>query len=483
MPMQYSMKSIPGTTTAAFRGQWVVTPCKTTPTEPAGTIALTDNLFLHYFDRCRFSLHNTPLGKLVCLGVAASESDFSILHDNHFAKCNSIEDYDLEMARFAGCYTIILTSPSLGTYVWSDPAGMSSTYYSNGRAASTPTLLTPGHEPACHHLDPLAGWIPGTLTHHPGVRFLLGNHRLQLNTGQLRRYWPTGPIESELSSVDPARIADYLVNTTRSVALLARDFICSLSGGYDSRVVAALIASTAAESLHSIFTLTAGRRERDAILSEQVCRTLGLEHLHRYVLLQENTPDLFVQEYARITGGLIERERSKYAYSVADIYQNCYPVHANGNLGAITTRFYKLNRIRTSDVISQLQQGFRRRFTPDVIRDVSIWVDLLPQIPAELASILLYAEHRGGKWMGPGDQASRLVFEPWTPFCSRRLMLDSYRWKTLHPNSNLAHHITTSIFPALARVPYNSGKRSPLSRICPRSLRSQARAVLRLIRR
>ena len=132
-------------------------------------------------------------------------------------------------------------------------------------------------------------WWPGDRTRYAGVRALLPNHVLDLETGTVRRFWPHAPLEATTFEGGAARgsavLRGMMAGAHRRFPLTA-----AMTAGLDSRLQLAACRDVADDvefftHLHYGYDAT----HPDAVVSAKLLRRLGLRHR----LVPCPTPDEF----------------------------------------------------------------------------------------------------------------------------------------------------------------------------------------------
>ncbi|MCP9928007.1 hypothetical protein [Cyanobium sp. CH-040] len=123
------------------------------------------------------------------------------------------------------------------------------------------------------------GCFPFGLTPRRSIRRLLPNHLLNLDTWKARRHWP-------LAAIQPARnrqrvlgeIADLLLGTVEAVIAAGHRPYLSLTAGYDSRVLLALLRHRTDAVDWFTWELPDATAQLDVQLAVQLASSLGLKH-------------------------------------------------------------------------------------------------------------------------------------------------------------------------------------------------------------
>ena len=223
-------------------------------TEVRGPDGYVDVTFVGEFDfshdpRRPVLQHSTPDGAEVlvfgrCYDLSAEEGD---LPDGNVASAlsaalSSSETAFLDRLDLLAGRWIVLTSQDGTVRLYHDAVGTRSVYYDaeNRAASSHATLLGAAFDRSPSGVTkPSMTW---GLSSHEGVRALLPNHRLDVNSGTIERYWPrqsnVWEQRSEVERLD--RVIDLW---RRQMALVKREGLpvrFALSGGLDSRTALAL---------------------------------------------------------------------------------------------------------------------------------------------------------------------------------------------------------------------------------------------------
>jgi hypothetical protein len=139
-------------------------------------------------------------------------------------------------------------------------------------------------------------WWPGPVGPLPGVRQLLPNHLLRLETGQMRRCWPLQELRPQPLSQAVSRCCELLESAFGGLDGLPEGLCMGLTAGLDSRVL--LAASKAVADRCACFTfqypgMSAGHE--DVRVPRRLAELFGLDHV--VIPTRETMSDEFAGVY------------------------------------------------------------------------------------------------------------------------------------------------------------------------------------------
>ena len=413
--------------------------------------------------------------QIIILGIAFfAENSSGSLADSFkekFYRANG--ELSKVVIELCGTYVVIgATNASLELY--SDPAGMRGVYYNDGRAASTPTLLPNAVRDTeldrCFPLNQTNEWYPGDICPYKGTRALLSNHSLTLETGEIERFWPISV--PDLRSIEDSivEIAD-IMRAMVGAVIRRWSIVCSITGGKDSRVSVAACRDFIEHV--KFFTVRSSRTEAcDIEYPARLAEQFDLNHR----FLDVSTPSAeLLNAYNALTAGMSIGERARILNACEQL-AGPGVVHLNGNLGAITKRFYWHTERPTTVRKSSLLREFY--YKPPVVREaINRWFDSLPDVSACMAYNLMYLEQRGGRWMGIGETGSQLFYDSLSLFNNRRVFeLVCSRQNSSISRTPLLEHLVREMWPELLSIPYCPSTRR-WSKMLPLPIRKPMRAV------
>lgn len=252
-----------------------------------------------------------------------------------------------------GRWILVASGPS-GTILFHDAGGLRQAYHTDGPidggvwCASQPPLLAKflqvsvdsEAEAFMNSADfrNMGGgsWWPGSGSMWSGVRRLLPNHLVDLESGKARRYWPDQPVGR--TTIDHAvTIGSSLLKGLVQSAALRFDLELLITAGWDSRLL--LSASHEVRSQISYVSLvTPEGPESDAVIPAELLKRLGLEHT-----IERSAPEpsaAYWDEYSQ-NAMLAHRSYASNA-EVLDRRLKREKVAITGHMGEIVKGFYKL---------------------------------------------------------------------------------------------------------------------------------------------
>lgn len=352
----------------------------------------------------------------------------------------------------AGIYVLIWHTRER-VRIYTDPGALMATYYGQGRAVSTPSLL-PGLQrdselDSEYRFNTVDDWYPGDLTPYVGVKALLANHVLDVQTGESSRFWPTEPPPTIDRAAGVEAATEILRRMARSY-LDSGPCLFSLTGGQDSRVSLAAVRPWIDEV--EFFTIRGpGIKKCDIEYAQRLAIDFDLNH--RFVDNEESPPWL-TEAHTEISAGMQPHGATSVLGACRYLASPNY-IHVSGALGAITKSMFWPNRHPRTVKVSALAREFLSD-APLLRSALARWMDsLAPDLPAPLVYNLMYLEQRGGRWQSVSELGSNLFYRPATLFASRELfevvnglpVRDQY-------GGRLLYDFTRALWPELLSVPY-----------------------------
>ncbi len=455
-----------------FRRQWVLRDASEQP--QAGWHVFQLNTRLHLLvqrDAFIFSKKVADSSELFLIGLALvrdSELDALFASIDHEEICAALDS-------IAGQY-VVITVRNGAVALYTDPAGMAPVFYQGGFAASSPMLLArTDRDKELDRIYPLSGtddWYTGSLTPFAGTRYLLANHYLDLESGVAARFWPRCvPVPQS-----PDQALNQIAQDLRSSidSLIGRGkVIFSLTGGKDSRVN--LAAARQHLSSAEFFTLRSKKiKACDLEIPQLLSERFGLRH--RFIDIPA-APEWLTAFYDEISGKMAMGARREVIGACLQLEARD-AIHVNGNLGALTKAFFWPDANPKVVHTKALAKEFINKAKP-IMMGLEEWRRSLPDfLPPSVVYNLMYLEQRGGRWMGPGENASALFYQSISPFASRRIFeaISSMPNEFLHRGTILVD-LVERLWPELLEIPYCRNTRR-LSWFLPRSTKQHLKRWL-----
>ena len=471
-----------------LRRQWAVTRDEPQTRFMFRRHTLKHGFFLYYHDDCTIDIKSDSNFDVIVIGIAVNERTGAC--DMGFSLRASATDGISALQEvstlYAGSYVAIVCSDEEILFL-GDPAGFYGVYYSSGSVASTPSLLNSnGGVASCFPSRSKSGtqeWYTGSYCPAGGspniVRKLIPNHSLSILSNEIRRYWPTTydldspTFEGGGSESNPIKEIASLFRRLVIGASSGRDCICSITGGYDSRIVASALSSTLVDA--EFFTIIGkGIARADEMISTQVIDHIRGQSPARYVQLENIDPPIWLLDlYDEISAGeSIGSRREIVGTCMHFMTRDC--VHFNGNLGALLKSYYQPQDFSLDVSVSALTRDFLEK--PSFIIDgVTEWIQTVRDLPIADIYSLFYLEQRGGRWMAAGENASRLFYESFSPFNSRKLYLLARRIPRGDLLSGSAlRELADELIDGVSLLPYTKSRRR-ISKFIPEALKSLIR--------
>jgi hypothetical protein len=436
----------------------------------SGDLTLLAHPELAVTQAVRGDIELTLLGSLLDPGEPSLDDEAIVTALTEAAETD--DRLDAELRRLAGRWALIVARDAERSLVH-DPCGLRQVFYAARPdgvwCASEPGLLA---DELGLEVDPRAReflsslyvrsyreWhFPAAATPFVGMGHLLPNHRLDLASGAVRRYWPRER-RGSLPLEDGARRTAGLLRGVVEAAARRGPLALALTAGVDSRAVLAAARNVATDIYG--YTLTGppvSGWELDADVAELTLARVGLAH-HR-----------------------IDCAAPPDAAHVALSRANVFGAHdAWFPITAALLREYPQERVSLTGSGSELgRRGYRRfrRITPAILRRFDNLVasdfarDAVEQWFAELGDVrartghhpsdIWYQENRLPNWLAGGHLEFDIAQDTLAPF-NCRAMVDAMQ-AVPHadhdpPHNRLHRRIIEILWPELLTVPIN-----PLSR-------------------
>jgi hypothetical protein len=395
---------------------------------------------------------------------------------------------------------ILIVSDGKRHVLFNDAAGLRQVFYTNEQygnglwCASEPGMLarTLHLEMDTDALDLINSysfrtnqeyWWPGIGSPYKEINHLLPNHRLDLHTGLVRRYWPNRDLQERPISEVVETVSRTLKGLIRGAAERF-ELVQSITAGWDSR----LLLAASKEVSHRISYMTVrqwGMREShaDIRIPSALSRKLGLEyHVVRSGLIME--PE-FIKTFK--TNAVLAHDH--YAPDAQAIlnYYGLTKVCIVGSVSELVrdptvgTKRSINGRITPTEISAELYGLGRNRYA---ITEIEKWLAGLGQIHNLSRDTIFYWEQRAANWLAMNqvefDIAWRDIFVPYNCRGLLMAMLAVREKDRQAPQNRLYKGLVRNLWPEVLSEPMNPHKAGQLA-ILKGKLRAQTkRLVLRV---
>jgi len=364
----------------------------------------------------------------------------------------------------AGRFIVFFTSGS-ATRLYLDPAGSIPAVYDAeaGCVAASPSLL-PNVDAESRFQRflrsqvtwPLKSggensWLPGTLTYYEGVRQLLPNHYLDLDTWEPVRHWPRTEIATDRDAV--ANIASHLETTLSHVVNEYESPEVSLTAGKDSRCL--LAGTRRLLNDHSISFFSIGRDpfNVDTEIAGRMADQFGLDWRSLPIIEASKAEQ---DEWLTRTGHMV-------GSTIRETYPTMRQLEGDVEIGGLGGEIGRGYLWRDSDTeMSSLDPEdllwrFHRPDHPKLVATIDDWLGEVSHLDCFTVLDLAYQEHRLGCWGGPqhlGFSSNRDYFRPlwYRPIVEAVHTLDP----EIRRRDKLPERLIDTLWPELNEFPYNT---------------------------
>lgn len=338
-----------------------------------------------------------------------------------------------------------------------------------------------------YELDPVGvsrlltmGWVAGDRTLRKGIRAFPAGERWTWAQGfagpssekTFDRRALAGQSKSQLSRHQITKLADDLARPLKTLGKHFTNVYCPLTGGKDSRVLAALLATNDISARYYTYGNRAGR---DSEIAARVAKTLGVDHetlLTETVTLLSRWNDI-VRTFVLQGDGMCPLQLIMGAVSAQMVEAKPIPVRIWGAGGELARAFH-FNPIQAVRglTVGDVQNTIARR-----------WVDnadglMRPETYASARSfvedsIVSYADdgfhvddlsdvfflyERGGRRAGKNMRANMSLRDSYSPFFSRSFVEATFSLDAIVRRTEPLHYrLLKELSPALVRIPFDKG--------------------------
>jgi hypothetical protein len=327
--------------------------------------------------------------------------DDRVVFDAEICEVKDIDQFvEKQIYRFAGTFLFFLNMLDQRR-IYLDANGTKSLVYDPVErvAAATTSLLLSSEDYQEKFLADLYyacgvdgdGWFTGGLTAHRGIRRLLCNHYLDLDSWKAVRHWPNAPLTE---SVNPgAEIVTIAEQVKRAIRALTngRGVFVALTAGNETR----LLLSCCRDLLQKVtfVTVAASGAALEVVRAKELASRFGLSHeTLPYVKANKSQ----VEVWERRTSHCISGANKIMHPSVAPLDGGVFI----GGLGGEIGRGFLWLGSERSDAIDAIEIMDRLKLArhPDVLAAVKEWLHPLEHYDALVKLDLAYMELRMSCW-------------------------------------------------------------------------------------
>lgn len=403
------------------------------------------------------------------------------IHNEEILKHNAIikvdpEEFQNFYEKLCGRFIILYTDDN-STYIKPDASALLPLVYSSsiGVAGSTPTVMVPWNEletvsaiQEAFDLPNSVGWYPCGLTAFKGVKRLLPNHSLCLDTWQTKRFWPlkedgTSAIPKSSNpretSIEIAKIVQSHVSTLAE----SGHRVAHITAGYDTRMVIAATRKYSDDFLYETVRHNAlGRATNlDCHIAGQIAKGEKLNH----VFIEFVDPaKKDVDDWLNRVGYCMRDEVTELATTAKLNDRNCFIL--SGVCVEVGRAYYwSREPDRNKNVTPEgLLKTLGHPIIPETIAAADEWIKGMPVPGGCLFWDMVLIEQRQACWGGANVLGHNVSFPSFTPVNSYeiyQLMLslpEAYR-----ESQQFARDYIEFLWPELLKYPFN--KAGGLSRL------------------
>jgi len=298
---------------------------------------------------------------------------------------------------------------------------------------------------------------PGTATAFRGLKHLLPNHVLDLDTGVVERYWPDKP----LASLDPQSATGEIAHLLQGLvaAGAARfDVALSLTAGLDSRLV--LAAARHVKDQLTYVTIRQAKMPDNHADIEVPARLLGSLGLPHQVIRAESS---ISPEFAYVFKSSVFLSHDHYGADAEAIFRTfgrkkVALVGSGGEVGRCYTRVSRLRVWLTSleETLARIEIGTTQKFAVHHYRK---WLDEMGDVHNVSVSDLFEWEQGHGNWVAMTEQEFDIAWRDiYTPYNCRAVLATMLSVKSKYrkgPQYRLFDMLIKKLWPAVLAVPVN----------------------------
>ena len=376
------------------------------------------------------------------------------------------------------------------TRLYPDAAGLKSVFYIKDAeglwVASQPrtlslvaeTRLDAALASRLNGVDRADAW-PAARTPYIGVKQLLPNHFLDMDTGAARRFWPTRPVVPRTTREAAPAIAEILHGTIQAGVERCGTASMALTGGYDSRALLACAGELRRRL--SFFTIVdASTPWYEYRTPARLARSLDLDYRHIWVRRHQNLATRVMKENT----GYIWRDPNEHRAVAFGRVGSALVIL--GNASEVCRCYFYEDKPHPAVVTPELlAQLIGWGGDPVAVDAVDEWLQTVPDGTNINILDLFYWEVRLGNWCSLDYTAMDSFIEALPAFNCRQLFELGLGVPLME--RQVPHELYLSICrfmtPEVLDLPFNSSTPTKLARIfgndIPRIVKTKSAALLK----
>ncbi len=367
---------------------------------------------------------------------------------------------------------VMIATISGQTRIYHDAAGLKPVFYCDPPTyglsiASQPALLEAigAAEPDSdmraefERHSPWASWAVNTVPYR-GVKQLLPNHTLDLQTGEAIRYWPKAdldPLPTEIAAESMAHLLSGMIKA----AVNRRECVMSLTGGYDTRLLLACARSISDDI--EFFTVNTEQIKGYDI---SIPRRIAKEKKLRYLVVDNKLDADYQNVLLGNVGGMFYGKSISMVKTLSDYVQDRF--HITGVTSELNRCFYYKNGIYPKTLtIDELYRRSKFKGNPVSEKGIEQWFNEAPSGFNINLLDLFYWENRLGVWGSCGFTLREAVADQIPPMNCRefiQLGLATPTDSRINPYE-LIRQIIHQTEPSLLDYPFNPSWRKGLIQV------------------
>ena len=259
---------------------------------------------------------------------------------------------------------------------------------------------------------------PVNMVPYLNVRQLLPNHTLVLNSGSIRRYWPTHPIPGNSIDWATERIIQLLTGALTSFVERGQCHV-GLSGGFDSRLICAAAPEPLRKELHFYTVRGAGTKRHDLTIPAAIARSRKLRY-DVYDAIQASSE--VATQLIRNTGEMFQDPVISMVPTFGKVIGNGFCIE--GMMSETLRCYYWREPSGEQADLEPVELARLAGFGDSAIARCGFetWRAGVPTELGVSVLDLLYWEHRGGVWASCGWTMKEGLYESLAPMNNRALL-------------------------------------------------------------